>query len=200
MQRTPVLAQFVDALHAAIAARAAPQGPARCLMDEAMRRLRSGQGAATAAAPHWLPACGHLAGALVASHAAAPDIVRLAGLLDALAPQLHWRRRADGGDARFLQGHANAHIVGPLGLEVRHDLVIGATLMAPGVPYPEHRHPPREVYLVLSPGDWWRGGQDWHAPGVGGLVYHPGDAPHAMRAAPTAPLLALWCLLPSLDG
>ena len=45
-------------------------------------------------------------------------------------------------------------VVGRGGLEPRADVLIGISLLAPTVAYPEHRHPPEEVYLVLSPGEW----------------------------------------------
>ena len=65
--------------------------------------------------------------------------------------------------------------------------------MAPGITYPDHRHPPEEVYIVLSNGQWRQGSGPWHAPGVGGIVYNPHDIVHAMRSG-DSPLLAIWCL------
>ena len=113
---------------------------------------------------------------------------------------MRWRRRAGSGahGAEFHDGHANTDIIGPTGLERRGDVWFGATLVAPRVRYIDHRHPPEEVYLVLSEGEWYREGCGWHAPGVGGVVYNPPDVVHAMRAG-EAPLLALW-LLPSDRG
>ena len=67
------------------------------------------------------------------------------------------------------------------------------SLVAPGITYPDHHHPPEEVYVVLSPGEWKHGGSDWFAPGYGGLVYNVSDTVHAMRAG-ADPLLAIWCL------
>ena len=90
-------------------------------------------------------------------------------------------------------GHANALIVGPDGLEPREDARVGVSLMAPAVQYPDHRHPPEEVYVALSPGEWRQGDGPWHAPGPGGLVYNPPGIVHAMRSGKT-PLLAIWCL------
>ena len=84
-------------------------------------------------------------------------------------------------------------ICGPGGLEVRDDLWIGATLMAPGVTYVDHKHPPAEVYLSLAPGEWWNAEMPWIDPGLGGFIYNPPGIRHAMRAGP-APFLALWFL------
>jgi mannose-6-phosphate isomerase-like protein (cupin superfamily) len=112
--------------------------------------------------------------------------------LQAIASDLTWYRRS-GGDARFQESHANTMLVGPNGLEVREDLWIGATLMAPNTDYPVHHHPPEEIYLVLSEGDWWRDGTGWFTPGVGGTLYNQPDVRHAMRSL-ARPLFAIWAL------
>src|SRR3546814_14319672 len=68
------------------------------------------------------------------------------------------------------EGHANTLLVGPRGLEDRNDLSIGASLLAPQVRYPDHRHAPEEVYFVLSPGRFQHGASDWFEPGIGGTL------------------------------
>ena len=112
--------------------------------------------------------------------------------LRVIAPELTWYRRP-GSDDRFQESHANTMLVGPGGLEPREDLWIGATLMAPNTDYPEHHHPPEEIYLVLSTGDWWRDGTGWFTPGVGATLYNAPDVRHAMRSS-ERPLFALWAL------
>ena|SRR5690348_1764894 len=112
--------------------------------------------------------------------------------LRAIASDLTWYRRP-GGDAQFQESHANTMLVGPNGLEPRDDLWIGATLMAPNTEYPVHHHPPEEIYLVLSEGDWWRDGTGWFSPGVGGTLYNQPDIRHAMRSH-ARPLFAIWAL------
>ena len=84
-------------------------------------------------------------------------------------------------------------LVGPGGFEEREDVMVGVSLVAPHVTYPDHSHPPEEVYLVLSEGEWWNTAMGWVHPGPGGLVYNPPGITHAMRAG-DAPLLALWFL------
>jgi len=112
--------------------------------------------------------------------------------LAAIASDLTWYRRP-GGDDRFQESHANTMLVGPNGLEPREDLWIGATLMAPNADYPVHHHPPEEIYLVLSEGEWWRAGTGWFTPGIGGTLYNRPDVRHAMRSL-ERPLFALWAL------
>ena len=141
-----------------------------------------------------LPACRHLPAAIANARRGPADLARLADAIAALAPGFAWRRR-DGGDAVFAAGHANADVLGAdqLALERRDDVRVGISLMAPDVTYPDHRHPPEEVYIVLSGGDWRQGAEPWHTPGLGGIVYNPPDIVHAMRSG-AEPLLAVWCL------
>lgn len=112
-----------------------------------------------------------------------------------IEPWLVWTRRANADPdlQGFYDGHANAMIVGPGGLELRDDVWIGVTLMAPGVTYVEHEHPPEEVYLALTPGEWWNADMPWIEPGIGGIVYNPPGIRHTMRSN-SEPLLAIWCL------
>jgi quercetin dioxygenase-like cupin family protein len=79
------------------------------------------------------------------------------------------------------------------GLEPREDVLLGVSLMAPRLQYPDHHHPPEEIYLALSKGEWRQEEGPWHEPGLGGLVFNPSNVVHAMRSADT-PLLTLWCL------
>ena len=90
-------------------------------------------------------------------------------------------------------GHANAIVICRGGLEERNDVSVGISLIAPDIRYPEHHHPPEEVYLVLSQGHWQKSGGAWFEPGIGGLVHNPPGIRHAMRSG-TTPLLATWCL------
>ena len=140
------------------------------------------------------PAYRHLPSALERARTA-PEVSSLTEAFVALEPELQWRRRpgSEGHGRAFHDGHANTSIVGPAGLERRSDVWVGASLVAPNVRYVDHRHPPEEIYIVMSKGEWYREGRGWHSPGVGGTVYNPPGVVHAMRAGPEA-LLALWLL------
>ena len=113
-------------------------------------------------------------------------------LLD-LMPYLPWQQRQEADHPDFMAGHANAQIIGPNGLVASDNLLIGISLLAPHVTYPDHHHPPAEVYLVLTEGEWRQEDQPWHHPGAGGYVYNQPHVVHAMRAL-DKPLLAIWCL------
>jgi len=141
--------------------------------------------------PQRLPVCGLLPAAYAEMR---PD---LAAAFEALEPQLSWQvRTMSNGSAGFAEGHASARVLDPNGLEQRGGLVSGFSLVAPGITYPEHDHPPEEIYLVLSGGEWWQAGGAWHAPGPGGIVHNPPGIRHAMRGS-SVPLLAIWFLLPT---
>jgi quercetin dioxygenase-like cupin family protein len=142
-----------------------------------------------------LPVCRHLPIALQHARRQPGPVGALADAFAVIAPQLNWKVRASAemqGEA-FLNGHANATITGPEGLEIRRDVWIGVSLMAPHTQYPDHHHPPEEIYVVLSGGQWRQASNPWHEPGIGGLVYNPPNIEHAMRSA-ERPLLALWFL------
>lgn len=121
---------------------------------------------------------------------------RVADTFQTLESALRWARRSSGGphaSADWPEGHANAMIVGPGGIERRGDMQIGVSLMAPHIRYPDHTHPPEEVYLVLSPGRFQHGASDWFEPGIGGTLYNAPGIRHAM-ASDAAPLFAVWLL------
>ena len=150
--------------------------------------LREALDAALAASP--------TADAPAAPALADPALRPLADALLALDPQLPWRRRggeAPGASEGFAEGHANAMIAGPGGLEQRQDAWLGVSLLAPHVRYPDHDHAPEETYLVLSDGEFRQGEGAWFAPGLGGSFHNPPGIRHAMRAG-AKPLLALWAL------
>jgi Dimethlysulfonioproprionate lyase len=147
------------------------------------------------------PVCHHLDAALAQARLHRGPVAALADAFAAIEPGLSWGTRpgAEAHGERFLSGHANATIVGPEGLEVRRDVWIGVSLMAPHTRYPDHNHPPEEVYVVLSRGEWRQGSGPWWQPGSGGLVHNPPNIVHAMRSA-ELPLLAIWFLWTGTDS
>ena len=195
MRRPEALDRVLDAARDFLAARVeagtAPGDAARRIFDA----LAGSAGAVVPGESTPRPPAYRYLSAAFENARAAPDIAPLAEAFAALEPELAWVRRA-GSEAHgetFHGGHANAWLVGPAGLERRSDVLVGTSLVAPGVRYIDHRHPPEEIYIVMSEGDWYREDRGWHAPGIGGIVYNPSDAVHAMRAGPE-PLLALWLL------
>ncbi len=191
MARTPALQAFLDQSEHHL--RAATSGPGAAAAARAVDLWRGKTGAPSGRPAHLLPVCQHLEPALAC--AAQGPRSALGSAFAALAPALVWERRrsARPGDGGFWDGHANATLLGPGGLEERDDMWVGATLVAPGVTYPDHDHPPEEVYLSLTPGEWWNSAMDWTDPGPCGHVYNPPGILHRMRAG-AVPLLALWYL------
>lgn len=192
-QRDSGLQTLFDRAETAVLASQNRDGEAHRAARLVFARLRESVGRPSAAEPAQLPVCAHLPAALAACP---PSRKAVAGALGALLPRLSWGRRktADPSDTAFWHGHANTLLAGPGGLEERDDLMVGATVIAPGVLYPDHTHPPEEVYLSLTAGEWWNARMDWTDPGPEGLIYNPPGILHAMRAAPGQPFLALWFL------
>lgn len=143
-----------------------------------------------------LPVCQRHLDAVYSDMAGRPSpLPELAIAFSALEGRLRWSRRkgASPEDQPFYDGHANAMLIGPGGIEQREDVWLGVSLMAPDVLYPDHNHPPEEVYLAFTDGAWWNAGMDWTEPGPGGLIYNPPGILHAMRSGPKS-FLALWLL------
>jgi prepilin-type processing-associated H-X9-DG protein len=184
MARSTALQDFLTATETALQR---VTGPGAEVAAQAASRWRTAY--ASHARPARLPVCDWITPALALQDGP------LARAFARIEGQLGWGRRksADPANLAFWDGHANAMILGPGGLEDREDVWVGATVMAPGVLYPDHNHPPAEVYLPLSHGQWWNAEMDWTDPGIGGFIYNPPGILHAMRAA-DAPFLALWIL------
>ena len=187
------LQRFLDASEAALLHASAPGSPAALAVARVFARCRASVGRANPAQPARLPVCDWVEPALDKADASPRQAV--ADTLAALDDRLEWKRRklADPADRAFWDGHANAMILGPGGIEERDDLWIGVTVMAPGVTYVDHDHPPEEVYLSLCPGEWWNERMDWTDPGMDGVIYNPPGIRHAMRSG-AGPFLALWFL------
>lgn len=176
----PDVSSFVNTLHATLIHSAAP-----------------GTGMALR-----LPVCQHLPAALNFAQSRSPQLARLASAFSAVEPSLRWATRASSGpfaSENWPDGHANATIIGPGGLENRNDVSIGVSLLAPNVRYPDHNHGPEEIYLVLTPGRFQHGETGWFEPGPGGTLHNEPNIKHAM-ASDASPLLAFWCLLLKTDG
>ncbi|MFO1170379.1 MAG: dimethylsulfonioproprionate lyase family protein [Hyphomicrobiaceae bacterium] len=192
--RSPELQAFLDAFRDAIRARAKPRSPEALACERIYGALETP--VETKAPPATrLPVCRFLEPAFAAAEQVDAPTARLSRALRALDPMLAWgvRNTATQIGEPFLSGHANASIVAPGQLESRTDVWVGVSLMAPNITYPYHDHPPEEVYVSLSPGDWQQNADPWVTPGTGGLIYNPPGIRHAMRAA-NAPFLAAWCL------
>ncbi|MCU0905138.1 MAG: dimethylsulfoniopropionate lyase [Tabrizicola sp.] len=191
MTRPADLQNFLDL--SAKALQAATRGQAARAAERAVALWSGTQGAPGVQAPARLPVCDWLRPALAAAEKRSWS--DLAAAFAAIEPQLTWRRRALARpeDRAFWNGHANAMILGPGGLEERADLWLGATVMAPNVTYADHEHPPEEIYLPLAPGEWWNAKMDWTDPGPEGAIYNSPGILHKMRAG-HGPFLALWFL------
>jgi hypothetical protein len=193
--RDATLQAFYDLTETAVLRRAdtcKSAGPAARRVFDALRNTVGGKGSS---APERLSVCDALESALhVASTGPAP-IPELAIALNGLSPRLQWKRRssAQPDGTSFHDGHANALVAGPGGLEEREDVWVGISLLAPHVRYPDHRHLPEEVYVSLAGGSWWNENMDWTTPDSGGLIYNEPNILHAMRTE-AQPLLAIWCL------
>jgi quercetin dioxygenase-like cupin family protein len=144
--------------------------------------------------PSRRPACDCLP-PCYAALADAPDALsQLSLAFQALEPSLPWVSEVGKNAPEGLrEAYADAMIVGPGGLAESDALEIGVSVMASHRTYPDHRHPPEELYIALSEGEWRQNADPWVSPGMGGLIYNPPGITHAMRSG-DKPFLAIWCL------
>jgi quercetin dioxygenase-like cupin family protein len=185
------LQALYDLTESAVLARGPECPSAPPAVEPVFAALRRSTGSFPAVTSQRLAVCECLGPALEL----ASPVADLAAALRDLEPCLRWERRtkAPPDGTNFHDGHANALVVGPGGLEDREDVWLGLSLLAPHVRYPDHRHPPEEVYVSLAGGSWWNSNMNWTTPGPGGLIYNQPNVLHAMRTA-DEPLLAIWCL------
>jgi hypothetical protein len=193
--RSPDLQLFLATAEAAIRHGSGVDGRVRVAAKRMFTALQTPSTQAGRSGTARLPVCRHLVTALEHVSRQPGPVRALAHAFAVIEPQLSWKVRvgAEAQGEQFLNGHANATILGPEGLEIRRDVWIGVSLIAPYTQYPDHRHPPEEIYVVLSEGQWRQANDPWHEPGIGGLVYNPPGIVHAMRST-ERPLLALWFL------
>ncbi|TPM38654.1 dimethylsulfonioproprionate lyase family protein [Mesorhizobium sp. B2-3-4] len=144
--------------------------------------------------PKRQPACRYLPECFAELEKAGGNLGKLGAALRDIEPHLDWNNQAERRKSPVLaDNYADCFIVGPGGYVPSSTIEIGVSVMAPHMDYPDHRHPPEELYLVLSEGEWRQNANPWHEPGVGGVVYNSPDIVHAMRAG-AKPLFAIWCL------
>lgn len=193
--RSPDLQHFLTSTEAVIRHRLDINGPIGVAAERMFAALQVPSTQAGRPGAARLPVCRYLEVALKSARRQRGTVGALADAFAAIEPRLGWQvRTGPETDAEmFRSSHANATIMGSAGIEIRSDVRIGVSLLAPHTQYPDHRHPPEEIYVVLSGGEWRQGSGPWHEPGIGGLVYNSPNIAHAMRSA-ESPLLALWFL------
>jgi hypothetical protein len=167
------------------------------VVRKAFQALQSDESLPRTTRPKRLSVCRYLAEAEMPAQKASPVLSELVRAFKDVEPEISWGARTAGApnaSENWPDNHANGMIFGPGGVEERTDVMLGASLLAPNVRYPDHSHPPEEIYLVLTPGRFQHGSSDWFTPGVGGTLHNVSSIKHAMASEDT-PFLALWCLL-----
>lgn len=197
--RRPSLQQIIDAARIAIFA-ARPQGAELVAAEAIFERLTQVSPGSTPNFGPPLPVRKHLPECFALAARGPREVNALAEAMRQLEPETPWARRRDSTPEQvgFYDGHANAILIGPGGLEERTDVLVGASLMGPRLQYPDHSHPPEEIYLAMGAGGWRRSSERWSYPRAGEIFYNTPNVVHAM-VTEDQPLLTLWCLLPK-DG
>lgn len=187
------LQDFLDALETALRASLPDADAFKAAFERLERNVKSRNPIADRA-PQRQPACQYVERSYDAVDATDVNLQRLARAIQAIEPALQWSNAVAPGQPSFLaEAYAEAMIVGPGGLAESNAVEIGLSIMAPNTNYPDHKHPPEELYIALSEGDWRQNADPWVTPGPGGLIHNPAGIVHAMRSG-DKPLFAIWCL------
>ena len=191
--RKRIVHEFLRHLHATIKSNLTHSGGNTVPTELILSKMQQREDSKNIRPKSKLPALNHLPVAIRNSKSGPEKIQALTESFEKIADSLSWHQRDGSGHSNFKRGHANAFIIGPNGLETYGDTIVGVSLLAPKVQYPDHKHLPEELYLAMSGGDWRQNKGPWQTPGPGGLIYNPGNVVHSMRAK-SQPLLAIWCL------
>ncbi len=158
--RNQSLQEFINAAKTAYLSRASESNSVRSL-NRIFAALETPAPQSNAVSGR-IPVCHYLDDIAAHSASLSADLQLLMERFNAIEPSLRWRPRqgdCTGASENFGENHANAMIIGPGGLEARENVSLGVSLVGPNVRYPDHRHPPEETYLVISPGDFRQGRQ-----------------------------------------
>lgn len=186
------LATFLDDLTATIGPKATGNTPLALGWQRVAAAIPRGEAETGTTEPARRPACIHLE----TSYRNLEDagLRKLAASFREIEPLLAWSSRAERRISDTLaENYAEATIVGDGGAIPSKTVEIGASILSPNTDYPNHRHPPEEVYIALSKGHWRQDDEPWVEPGIGGLIHNPANIIHAMRSG-DQPLFAIWCL------
>lgn len=129
-------------------------------------------------------------------------------LLDA-APHLHWASPYDEYESDELieplqREYICTLLLGPQpfrryrGAFRQGGMLVAFSLQSPGVYYPPHSHPAREIYHVICGRSDWQYGEEWSVRDSGDWIFHPSEVHHAMRTH-DEPLLAMAAWIDCLD-
>jgi quercetin dioxygenase-like cupin family protein len=138
-----------------------------------------------------MPVLAHLDAAL--QLAGAGEAAAIGSAVAGVAHRLSWGRSAAYTAAsvgeHFVASYGYGLMTGPEGPLRAAAPRAGLVLLAPHFGYPDHRHPPREAYLVLTPGARWRVDRGaWFDVQPGTVIHHASQQWHAVRAG-EAPFL-----------
>lgn len=138
------------------------------------------------------PVLAHLDEALALARCGA--LAELVEAYQAAREAINWTQNAAYDEARvgreLLDKYAYACLSGPDGSQRCEAPLCGYVLLAPDMEYTDHRHAPREFYLVLTPGaEWSLDSGDWFEVEAGDLIVHEPWQMHATRTV-DKPMLA----------
>ena len=187
------LEQFLDECATEVSRRAALDPSQRTVLLDGAERFRDAVDSMTPRHARTDPARARAARADVPLTAQLDRLASgpLVASLLAARHELTWipsTRANDGGTERALSPLNDVCDLG--------DVTAGLMLIGARADYPEHAHPPNEIYLPISGSGVWRhgGSEDYRTLDATELVYNPPHGIHGARAGaePVVALYVLW--------
>lgn len=147
-----------------------------------------------------LPATRHLSS--LQTLPIAKNVNPIVSLLIDMKDQLYWRQNPNYNDdllgKGYMDNYCHAQIIGEYGIYQHPDILLGFYIQGDGLYYPDHNHPAKEIYTVLSGRSTWRqsfelGRGEWQEKQSGDFIFHDSLEIHAMHTNIDAqPLIALY--------
>lgn len=142
--------------------------------------------------PHVLP----IASSVMQVGKTAPTTARIVEVIQQTYRDQQWRQpyKVEDFGIDFFNGTAWFPIADVEGPILYSEGLIEIMLLGPKVTYPNHRHSPEELYMVLAGQVWWEA-EDQHAcwKYAGEVIHHRPNVVHSIKAGDEAVLiLNLW--------
>jgi len=129
------------------------------------------------------------------------NVSPIVNLLIEMQDDLLWRQNPNYNDdllgKGYMDNYCHNQIVGQQGFYQHPDILLGIYVQGNDLYYPDHNHPAKEVYTVLSGRSNWRqsfeiDGGEWQERQSGDFIFHDSLEHHAMHTNLGEPLIALY--------
>jgi len=125
----------------------------------------------------------------------------------AMQNDIYWQQNPNYNDdllgKGYMDNYCHCQLVGQKGFYQHPDILLGFYIQGSGLYYPDHNHPAKEVYTVLSGRAKWRQSfelnhGEWKEKPSGEFIFHESHEYHAM-SCDAEPLIAMYAWHGDID-